>query len=110
MDNPERLFACRLALALGKSLSEIAAMPMSEMTTWYAFYQLEPWGCAVDDERSANMLSLFYSANSKPGAPIPTFYKRWPEEKKVETEPDSNLHIKIKGFFAAYAERQKKAS
>lgn len=101
---------CRLALALGKTLSEIAAMDMSEMVTWYAYYQLEPWGCPVEDERSSNMMTLFYMANSKQGTPVPTFYERWPKEKKSEpTEPDSNLHIKIKGFFSAYTERQKKA-
>lgn len=108
MENPERLFACRLALALGKSLSEVMAMPMSEMTTWYAFYQLEPWGCPTDDERSAHMLTLFYSANSKPNSPIPTFYKRWPsKEKKEEAQPKNDLHLKIKGFFSAYASRKK---
>ena len=107
MDNPERLFACRLAMALGKTLGEIATMPLSELTTWYAFYQLEPWGCDVEDQRSAYMLSLFYQANAKPGSQVPVFYKRWPEEKAI-AEVDKEQHIKIKGFFAAYTERQNK--
>ncbi|MEV5030989.1 hypothetical protein MRBLMC3_000143 [Sphingobium sp. LMC3-1-1.1] len=106
MDNPEQIFMCRLAMALGKTLGEIAAMPVSEFATWCAFYQLEPWGCHVEDQRSAYMLSLFYQANSKPGTPLPTFYQRWPEEEKVEKQPEGNLHTKIKGFFAAYTERQ----
>lgn len=110
MANPERLFICRLALALGKSLSEIASMPMQEMIIWAAFYQLEPWGCPVEDQRSAHMLNLFYQANSKPGTPVPTFYNRWPEETQdEEPQSENNLHIKVKGFFSAYTDHQKKA-
>ncbi len=73
-----------------------------------AYYGLEPWGCPVEDERSANAMTLFYMANSKQGTTVPKFYQRWPEEEKVEPQTDANLHVKIKGFFAAYTERQNK--
>ena len=109
MDNPERLFICRLALALGKSLYEVAAMPLPEFTTWAAYYELEPWGCPVEDERSRNQLTLFYSAyRASSDTPIPTFYDRWKLEEKTAPEPESHLHNKIKGYFKAYAERQNK--
>lgn len=110
MANPERLFMCRLAMGLGKTLGEIATMPMSELTTWYAFYQLEPWGCDVEDQRSSYALSLFYQANAKPGTPVPTFYDRWKIKEEAKPEPEANLHTKIKGFFAAYTQRQNKAN
>ena len=110
MDNPELLFSCRLAMALGKTLAEVAAMPLTEFTTWYAFYELEPWGCPVEDQRAETQLNVMVRLGAKPGTTVPTFFKRWPEKEQAQPEPEAHLNTKIRGFFAAYEMRQNKKS
>ncbi|WP_157102654.1 phage tail assembly protein T [Sphingobium sp. TCM1] len=95
-------------MALGKSLAEIAAMPLSEFTTWFAFYELEPWGCPVEDQRAETQLNVMVRLGAQPGTKVPTFFDRWPKKEEVKAAPQVDLTLKIKGFFAAYEMRQNK--
>lgn len=108
MKDPERLFLCRLALALGKTLSEISSMPHSEFITWRAYNILEPFGCPVEDQRVDAQMKLFFSANAKEGTPIPDFFKRWELEKEEGAPSPQALEAKIKGFFKGRQDAQSK--
>ena len=62
----------RLALALGKTLGELSAMPSSELTEWAAFYLWEQGGAATQpkvqspaDQRA--VLEMFVAAAKKSG-------------------------------------------
>jgi hypothetical protein len=49
----------RLALAMGRTVGDLgAAMDSAELTEWLAFYDLEPWGCGVEDARTALVACL----------------------------------------------------
>ena len=48
----------RLALALGKSLGEIEALPASEFARWMAWDNLSPIGALADDLHYARMGAL----------------------------------------------------
>ncbi|MCW2412936.1 MULTISPECIES: hypothetical protein [unclassified Sphingobium] len=114
MENPERLFMHRLALALGKSLTEIADMTTDEFASWYAYAQLEPFGSPADDYRASVQSQLFWQANTKPGTgPMPDYYNHWPKPQEVEKpkkQKDREVSNSLKGFFAAYNERHKAAN
>lgn len=43
-------------------------VPAGELVTWYAFYQLEPWGSERDDYRAALTASVMLNMNKRPGA------------------------------------------
>ena len=47
-----RAFVFRLALALGKTLGELAAMPSEELTQWVAFYLWENAGAPVEKKQT----------------------------------------------------------
>lgn len=34
-------------------------MSSKEITEWIAFYEMEPWGCEIDDQRSGIIASTF---------------------------------------------------
>lgn len=102
MEDPERLFACRLALALGKSLTDIAQMPNSEFRTWRAYNALEPFGSPTDDQRFNALMQLIFSANAPAGTKIPTFFTRW------ELPREQSLTDKIKSHFKGYMDRNKR--
>ena len=45
LDRPRRLFEFRLALALGRSHSELlATVDAAELAEWEAYWSIEPWG------------------------------------------------------------------
>jgi hypothetical protein len=102
------LFACRLALALGKTLGEIAEMPESEFITWRAFDLEEPIGSRGDDQRIGSFMKLFFSANAKEGSPIPEFFDRWQAPKPEVAEDQAALDAKIKTFFKGRSATQRK--
>lgn len=107
MDDPERLFACRLAMALGKSLTEINSMPSSEFIQWRAFYQLEPFGCPVEDQRVNAQLQLAFQANSERGIRVPNFFDRWKWATETDEPPaETTVTGKANAFFAAYEANQ----
>jgi hypothetical protein len=48
----------RLGLALGKTRSEIRALPAPEYHDWELFYALEPWGWANTEFQVAEIMAL----------------------------------------------------
>lgn len=58
------MFDHRLGLALGKSLTEIRAMPYPEYRSWYAFYLIEPFGWIQDEVHVARLLSMLNNTHS----------------------------------------------
>lgn len=63
----------RLALAFGVPVGELSErMTSAEFTYWCAFYQLEPFGCEVDDFRSAMVATVTANAagGKKGGKPF----------------------------------------
>jgi hypothetical protein len=55
------MFEHRLGLALGKSISEIRALPYDEFVSWKLFYQLEPWGWHDQEYRTAALLTQMWN-------------------------------------------------
>jgi hypothetical protein len=87
-----------LALGLGKTLAEIEAIDKDELFGWMAFYQIEPWGCPVEDQRAATGLDLLYAINSKPGTKHPQWFDRG--ERRVEVGPTpEETEENIRDFF-----------
>ena len=64
----------RLALALGRTLGEIALMPQAEYLGWVEYYQVEPWGSHFDDVRAGQIAAVVANANRDP-ARTPTPFK-----------------------------------
>jgi hypothetical protein len=57
----------RLALALGKSVSEMLdSMSYEELCDWGLYFQIEPWGEWRDDLRSAQVAAVIANANRDP--------------------------------------------
>ena len=61
------MFELRLGLALGKSLTEIRALPYPEFLEWIAFSQIEPFGWHDREYRTAAQLSMLYNVNAGKG-------------------------------------------
>ena len=53
----------RLSLALGKLPGEIDEMPYADFVEFMEFYQIEPWGLAVQDAMQANALQVLANIN-----------------------------------------------
>jgi hypothetical protein len=87
-------------MGLGKTLVEIDHISPEELTGWQAFYELEPWGCLVEDHRTELGLNLLYGINSKPGQKIPRFIDRDPEANKPAEQTPEGLEDDIRGFFS----------
>lgn len=59
------MFAHRLALALGRTVSELDnTLSSSEFVEWMAYYTIEPWGQWRDNWHSAQIAALLYNVNS----------------------------------------------
>ncbi|MET0376881.1 MAG: hypothetical protein ABW128_21825 [Rhizorhabdus sp.] len=87
------------------TLAELdARMSRDEFQEWMAYYSLEPWGTPVEDGRWSQMFTLFYSANSKPGATIPVWFDRDPEET-ARKEAARPLEDKITDFYSRLSTR-----
>lgn len=50
------------------SLGQVAAMPSSEYETWREFYEIEPWGLAVQDSLAAGLATLLANVHRDPKA------------------------------------------
>lgn len=85
-------------MGLGKTLAEIEAIDKDELFGWMAFYQLEPWGCPVEDQRAATGLDLLYAINSKPGTKHPEWFDRGERRADVEPSPEQTEE-NIRDFF-----------
>lgn len=95
-----RRFQFRLAMGLGKTLSEIEHISREELIGWIAFYSFEPWGCPVEDHRTELNLNLLYAINSKPNSRIPRFIDRDPQGRTSEEQTEEELEQSIIDFFA----------
>jgi hypothetical protein len=63
--NPELRFLFRLAISMGRTVSELlAGMSAIELNLWFAFHELEPFGPRQDDFRAAVTAILPASAIS----------------------------------------------
>jgi hypothetical protein len=60
MSRSKRLFAFRLALALGISDVDamLADMPVSLLDEWRAYFDLEPWGHPITERRHVDLCIL----------------------------------------------------
>lgn len=91
------------------------SMSVEEFHSWMAFYQLEPFGCLVEDQRSELQLQLLFAVNSKPGTDIPRFLDRDPrgtEEKEAEriAREEKELMVFFDRIEARQAMDKKKAA
>lgn len=57
------MFLYRLALALGKTVTELQSIPSEELTTWQAYYSLEPFGHWRTDLNAAYICSVLASCH-----------------------------------------------
>jgi len=84
-----------LAKELGKTLYEIKQMPSSELTSWMAFYDIEPFDDIKEDIRLALLRFTILNASSKEfrnKIEIKDLLPFWNKEKK-EKDRDENLNI-----------------
>lgn len=59
----------RLALGLGCMVCEIdARMPSSELTSWLAYYKLDPFGAERDNWHAAQIAAILVNANLRKGS------------------------------------------
>ncbi|MBB5715847.1 phage tail assembly protein T [Sphingomonas aerophila] len=89
----------RLALKLGKTLSELETMPRDEFVRWIAYYQLEPWGCEAEDHRTELGLQVLCSINGVASSKIPRFIDRDPEDNYKPDPTPEELDEKVRDFF-----------
>lgn len=87
-------------MGLKKTLAELEGISKDELVGWLAFYELEPWGCPVEDHRTELGLNLLYAINSKPNSTIPRFIDRDPQGRKSEEPTEEELEQNIIDFFA----------
>ena len=88
-----------MALALGKTLAELEAMPHDEFVGWQAFYSLEPWGCPAEDHRAAMALDFQWAVNSKPNSEPPRWFDPDPESRAKPDPTPEQLDESIRDFF-----------
>lgn len=94
--SPERQFRFRLALALGKTLGEIDAIPYGEYLEWQEFYNIEPFGVAVHDLAQANIVRTLAEINrdsKKRGQPyaLREFLLFKPQDEQSAKAPEGIL-------------------
>jgi len=51
-------------LALGKSISEVRALPVEEFESWQLFYMIEPWGWNDEEYRTGATLAMLNNVNA----------------------------------------------
>ncbi|MEM4234433.1 MAG: DUF4035 domain-containing protein [Candidatus Methanomethylicaceae archaeon] len=88
-------FVCRLAIALGKTLRELADMPWSELAVWLAYSNIEPFGEQRADLRSAIVSAVIANCHRASGvAPyspsdfMPVFCE---DDRLVEVTSDEQI-------------------
>jgi len=71
--NHRKRFAHKLALALGKSVSQIMRMPSSEFDDWVAYYDIDPFGTERDSIHTAQIVQVIASLFVKHPKPLKDF-------------------------------------
>lgn len=74
-------------------------MTAEELDGWYAYYQLEPWGCLVEDHRASASLDLLFAVNSKKGQKPPRWFERDPQRLEKPDPTPAELDENIRDFF-----------
>jgi hypothetical protein len=93
-------FVYRLALLLGKTVSEIGAMPISELRGWMHFLAVElPPGQAVE-LAIARLHHSFLRANSARGATVPTVDKLMQPRNPWRKDEDEDGNRVFQSFLA----------
>jgi hypothetical protein len=99
----------RLALALGKLPGEIDQMPYADFLEFMAFYEIEPWGLAVQDAMQANAVQVLANVNrDAKQRPEPYRIKDFllfapPEAPKAEPTVDGKTAAQWRLIFQAEA-------
>jgi hypothetical protein len=83
-----RLFAFRLALALGKDVEEVLAWPWPKLREWLAYWQIEPFGPLEDSRRAAVMAMSVLSPWSKASVKPEDLFPELGEKKKLQRPED----------------------
>ncbi len=94
-------------MTVGELLSRISSRELSE---WMAFFQMEPWGCEVDDWRFGMLASVIANVNRdpkrqrKPFRPQDFVPKRdaEPAEEQTWEEQARILEMWARAFEAKY--------
>ena len=85
-----RRFLFRLALALGRTVSELErSLTSAELTEWAAYSLLEPFGQQRADDGLRGIMSLLYNANRAPKSkPIEPdeFMRAWRPQETIDAE------------------------
>lgn len=79
----------RLAVRLGWSYKKVLTLTAKEFAEWIAYFQLEPWGCEVEDLRMARICQTI-AANSLGGhaKPLKEYVIAWDGETETRTGTD----------------------
>ncbi|ATP18567.1 hypothetical protein BV87_09305 [Sphingobium yanoikuyae] len=89
---------------MGRTVEELSAsLSDDELTEWMAFYDVEPFGCAVEDDRARHIVSILFNAYD--GKNEPDWFDRdpdWTAELRRRAAPTADeLEDKIDAFFSA---------
>lgn len=95
-------------MGLGKTLAELESLSPDELLGWQAFYDLEPWGCGVEDHRFETLAYLMFATASKKGAAVPRFFDRDPQPTPPPATPEE-LDNKIRDALSGFRIIKKKA-
>lgn len=96
-------------MALGKTISEIRALPYEEFVSWQHFYSLEPWGWHDREYRTAALLTMLVNVNVNKRAnqkDVKDFVRDMPrlvEKAYMELEYEEDMREKFRQ--ASKAER-----
>lgn len=65
------MFLHRLALALGRTTRELElTMGSAELSEWFEYHAIEPWGAQRDNYHSAQIAALLYNINRGKQKPV----------------------------------------
>lgn len=76
-----------LALALHKSLGEVAQMSSAEIAAWRAYARIEAIGELRADIRNAQLLQQNVAMHVKPGTEVPKLHKFLPYYQEPPEKP-----------------------
>ena len=96
--------AHRLALAMGRTVKELSAViDNDEWMDWLAYYSLEPWGIAVEDDRWEKLLRITVAATGTT-PPNELYFDRDPQPLIPQTVEQKETALR--GFFAGVRAKQ----
>lgn len=100
----------RLALALGRTVAELeASLSTDEFAEWMAYWQLEPFGPEIDDQRAGTIAAATYNCAMTSDASRlgwSDIFIRDPEEHAARKQRE--LAARIEAAFEAHNARLKR--